>query len=938
MSVNGNAGGGSCAHPWSDPHYGYGNWLSAQCSVNQMSTNNGKIYCNNLKNVSRNCTTARNSQTTLTAPSVYYTNCRSLNQEKLADLRQYTVRYDPDVICLTETWFTQEREDNSQIPGYNLFCSNRVKRIGGGAAIYIRSSINAKVIERCDSSTVSAVWLLVRHPEMPKTILSCIYHPPSSDNNVTLDYLENSLCKLCSKNPNAKIMVIGDFNKMPLEFLCNQFNLKCCIDFCTRGDAVLDQIITDIDGYTAPEALPPLIGNEDDHCAVYMKSVTVKRRQYHRIRRRKITPASRQQVLLDLAKQDWSEVTAAGSVDTKAEIFHETVTNILDRHCPYVTYKTRQDKPNYIDPTLDKLMNARDRHFKTRGRSKSWKFLSKLCQKMLRKRIRGYFQTKQQNASSSHAWWTVIKEMEGNCQDQQPNFHLIDDTWVTTEKLVTILNKHFVRVGGDRDAANRPETLFQPLCELSIGEVKQLINKLDTSKSTNSDDFPTWVSKSAVEDICVPVTDIINCMLKTNQYPQIWKHAEIRPLKKTKNPSTPNHYRPISLLFHIGKVAEEVILRKLRIQIEHKLESSQYAYQQEKSTTDALLHVIHDWCSELDKQSKSNVTTCLIDMSKAFDRLDPNILVQKLKTLSVNDGLIHLIDNFLTNRKCCVKLGNTCRSSYESITMGAPQGTKLGPWFWLVYLNDLTIQDLPIVKYADDMTLYTPVKKDASNQQLFQAALNTVEEWASNNNMLINADKTQLIKISLTEPDLTDSYVLKQQTINECDSAKLLGITIDSRLSFTQHVKSITESLASRLYAMRQLKRLGLKAPGLKLFYFSNIRSRLTYACPAWSGFITDNSMSEIVKIEKSAMKILNPDIGYENSLTMYDIPPIEKYIDEQCRKHYHKIISNEEHPLHKNIMRNTNRKTRVSAIVKMPRCRTEKLKKSFFFKYANCV
>ena len=58
--------------------------------------------------------------------------------------------------------------------------------------------------------------------------------------------------------------------------------------------------------------------------------------------------------------------------------------------------------------------------------------------------------------------------------------------------------------------------------------------------------------------------------------------------------------------------------------------------------------------------------------------------------------------------------------------------------------------------------------------------------------------------------------------------------------------------------------------------------------------------MSEIVKIEKSAMKILNPDIGYEHSLAMHDIPPIEKYIDEQCRKHYHKIISNEKHPLHK--------------------------------------
>ena len=99
MSVNGNAGGGSCAHPWSDPHYRYGNWLSAQCSVNKMSTNN-------LKKVSLNCTTASkisNSQTTLTSPSVFYTNCRSLNLEKLANLRQFTVRYYPDVICLKET-------------------------------------------------------------------------------------------------------------------------------------------------------------------------------------------------------------------------------------------------------------------------------------------------------------------------------------------------------------------------------------------------------------------------------------------------------------------------------------------------------------------------------------------------------------------------------------------------------------------------------------------------------------------------------------------------------------------------------------------------------------------------------------------------------------------------------------------------------------------
>ena len=554
---------------------------------------------------------------------------------------------------------------------------------------------------------------------------------------------------------------------------------------------------------------------------------------------------------------------------------------------------------------------------------------------MLRQRIRGYFHTKQQQASSSQAWWKVIKEMEGKFQDRTSKFHLIDDTWVTTDKLVEILNEYFVKVGGERDLQSKPETQCQPLCETSIGEVKQLLRKLDTSKSTNSEDFPTWVSRSAIEDICIPVTDIINCMLRSNLYPHMWKRAEIKPLKKTKNPTTPSEYRPISLLFHIGKVAEEVILRKLKSEIGQKLESCQYAYQQKKSTNDALLHVIHDWCSALDRQTTSHVTACLIDMSKAFDRLDPNILIRKLQSLSVSDGLTHLIDNFLTDRKCCVKMGG--RSDYRAITMGAPQGTKLGPWFWLVYLNDLTIPTIPIVKYADDMTLYTAVSKNATNQTALQSALDTVEKWADDNNMLINASKTQFINLSLSEPRQPETYSMKNVTIKECDTVKLLGVTIDKRLTFSKHVNDVTESLASRLYAMRQLKRLGLKSSGLKLFYLSNIRSRLTYACQAWSGLMNDNSMTQIIRVEKAAMRILNPDLEYENCLQTYHIPPIEGYIDQQCQNHYQTILLNTTHPLHKNIVLNTNRKTRVSSAVRMPLCRTEKLKKSFFFKYANC-
>ena len=73
-----------------------------------------------------------------------------------------------------------------------------------------------------------------------------------------------------------------------------------------------------------------------------------------------------------------------------------------------------------------------------------------------------------------------------------------------------------------------------------------------------------WLTKTAAEDLCVPVTHIINKMLEHQQYPNPWKHAEVRPLKKTANAKEPSQYRIIALLYLLGKIAEDVILNKLK--------------------------------------------------------------------------------------------------------------------------------------------------------------------------------------------------------------------------------------------------------------------------------------------------------------------------------------------------------------------------------------
>ena len=109
-----------------------------------------------------------------------------------------------------------------------------------------------------------------------------------------------------------------------------------------------------------------------------------------------------------------------------------------------------------------------------------------------------------------------------------------------------------------------------------------------------------------------------------------------------------------------------------------------------------------------------------------------------------------------------------------------------------------------------DVLKYTAVRKNATNQTLLQSALDAVKKWADDNSMLINATKSQLINLSLSELRQSETYSVENVNITECDTVKLLDVTIDKRFTFSKHLNDLTESLASRLYAMCQLKRLGL--------------------------------------------------------------------------------------------------------------------------------
>ena len=169
--------------------------------------------------------TARRVRDNVFLPSILYTNCRSLNTWKLAELQSYAEIYKPGLICLTETWLDDNKQEIIQIDGYENHFANRSKRIGGGVAILSSTHLGASIISTHKTRTLSAAWILISYKQCKPLIVCCIYHPPNCDQTTTLDYITNTILKLTPKYPNAHYVLAGDYNRLPTNGICEQFRL-----------------------------------------------------------------------------------------------------------------------------------------------------------------------------------------------------------------------------------------------------------------------------------------------------------------------------------------------------------------------------------------------------------------------------------------------------------------------------------------------------------------------------------------------------------------------------------------------------------------------------------------------------------------------------------------------------------------------------------------
>ena len=263
--------------------------------------------------------------------------------------------------------------------------------------------------------------------------------------------------------------------------------------------------------------------------------------------------------------------------------------------------------------------------------------------------------------------------------------------------------------------------------------------------------------------------------------------------------------------------------------------------------------------------------------------------------------------------------------------VGALQGTKLGLLLWLIYINDLQIDGYKSVKYADHSSFYVTISKNSSDS--ITPAIQQTQHWSAKNNMLLNTEKTTIMNFcSSNRKKNDDAMTFDHNPITLSESVKFLGVLVDSRLTFIDHVENLVKKWNSKLFLMRQLRKVGMNQDGLKAFYCTNIRSILAYASPVFYNFLSNTCKCRLECVQASATKIIEPDLEYIERLKVLDLPTLSDFIITASESVFKKIACNEKHPLFNRIVVNQARvSSRLNTVYRPPKCRTQKRFNSFF-------
>ena len=488
-----------------------------------------------------------------------------------------------------------------------------------------------------------------------------------------------------------------------------------------------------------------------------------------------------------------------------------------------------------------------------------------------RKYFKWYFNS---NMDNSKKIWKGINEIVNNKFSKDNDEIYLDDDGniITDQKIVANkFNKFYTSVADNlvRKLGN-PSTKFQDylrnpnkhtifLNETDPGEVATLIHKLDITKSGDIYGVNARLMKDAGPSIATNLSVIFNLCLQSGIFPQTLKTAKVIPIYKSESKMLASNYRPISLLPIIGKLFEKIIFKRLTsfIQKYDILFKRQYGFQTGKSTEHAHIDLQNAILTSLEK--KETPCCLLLDFAKAFDTVNHSTLLYKLNHYGIRGNALQLIESYLTDREQCVQINNVT-SDFETIKHEVPQGSILGPLLFLLYINDIAESShlLDFYLFADDTAIFLSDNDSKKLENTLNTELKKVSDWLVANKLTLNVKKSNvlLFRQGNKQPPPPINIIINGLAVDEKESAKYLGIIMDNKLSFKQHIEHVKAKLVKGCAILNMVKHYVPKHILINT-YNAHIQPHIDYGLTVW-GYTHKTHILPVERQQRKAVRIMN--------------------------------------------------------------------------------
>ena len=334
--------------------------------------------------------------------------------------------------------------------------------------------------------------------------------------------------------------------------------------------------------------------------------------------------------------------------------------------------------------------------------------------------------------------------------------------------------------------------------------------KIKGSKSSGFSDINAAVLKEIFKVLIPELTNIFNRSITSLIFPSSWKKATVIPIPKKGDKKKVGNFRPTSLLQLPGKLLERLIHNQIESNLELSdfFSKNQFGFRKKHSTVHSIIQLVNHIHTNLDKSTPT--AAVFIDFRKAFDCVNHEQLLKKLKNTTLGPRTIQWIENYLEDRQQQV-LVNGAKSLNRRIVQGVPQRSTLGPLFYIIYANDIPSQvNSEVAMYADDTVFYTSSRDPEVIQTKLQGDLDKLRNWCRENKLTINADKTKLMIFGTKnnrEKLGPIKVTFEGEQLETVTNYNHLGVKLDQTLRYDLHAKMIIQRVSDKIDYLKRIRR-----------------------------------------------------------------------------------------------------------------------------------